>query len=141
MQALGQLRSCSSTSRASAAARPQQRPLRSCAAQRRLQTVAASAQKGPYPLPKAQTDTVAQILAGQAQAEAAQQELMSNGQLAEAAADNPLLMNILQTYSTVQQLYHKALKPYLEQHWQYAGSAAGDYTLDQAGDVFCVDSS
>lgn len=66
-----------------------------------------------------------QILSAQEQAEAAQKALMSAGELGEAAAGNELLRSMLETWSTVQRLYHKALKPFLEQHAEYAGSPAG----------------
>lgn len=76
-----------------------------------------------YVLPEA--DPISQIFAAQAAAEAAQQELMTSGRLAEVAAENELLSNILNTYTTLQRLYHKALRPFLDLHPQYAGSPAG----------------
>jgi hypothetical protein len=67
------------------------------------------------------------VLDAQAAAEAAQQQLLATGPLAEAAAaGNELVSNILSTYSTVQQLYHKAVLPFLERHPQYIDSPAGE---------------
>jgi hypothetical protein len=75
-------------------------------------------------LPK--PDPISQITAAQTAAEAAQQELMTSGRLAEVAAENELLLSILSTYSTVQRLYHKALRPFLDLHPQHASSPAGE---------------
>lgn len=77
-----------------------------------------------YVLPK--PTPISQITAAQAAAEAAQQELMSSGRLAEVAAENELLHSILHTYSTVQRLYHKALRPFLDMHPQLASSPPGE---------------
>jgi hypothetical protein len=74
------------------------------------------------------------VLAAQAAAEAAQQELLATGPLAEAAAaGNELVSSILSTYSTVQRLYHKAVLPFLERHPQYIDSFAGEVFLDSLG--------
>lgn len=62
----------------------------------------------------------------QADAEQAQQQLLSTGLLAEDAAGNQFLREMLQTYGAVQQLYHKALRPLLERHAAYVDSPAGE---------------
>jgi hypothetical protein len=79
-----------------------------------------------FELPKS-ARSLQSVLDAQAAAEAAQQELLVTGPLAEAAAaGNELVSNILSTYSTVQQLYHKAVLPFLERHPQYIDSPAGE---------------
>lgn len=73
------------------------------------------------------------VLNAQAAAEAAQQELLATGPLADAAATgNKLVHNILSTYSTVQRLYHKAVLPVLERHPQYIDSPAGKIYSEQS---------
>jgi hypothetical protein len=67
------------------------------------------------------------LLDAQAAAEAQQRELSTTGPLAEAAAEgNELITSILSTYTTVQQLYHKAVLRFLLQHPKYIGSPAGE---------------
>jgi hypothetical protein len=81
----------------------------------------------PIELPVAQPGQLEQIQASQAAAEAAQQALMSEGQLAEAAASSEVLRSILQLWATVQRAYHRALQPMLERHAEYAGSPTGGW--------------
>lgn len=58
-------------------------------------------------------------------AEAAQQQLMTSGTLAEAVRQNSMLRSIMQTHSTLQRLFHKAVLPVVQQYGQLAGSPAG----------------
>lgn len=113
---------------------------RTCIRRKTAPDIRCSAQQSDevvHVLPK--PEPVSKIFAAQAAAEAAHRELMSSGRLAEAAADNELLMNILETYSTVQRLYHQALQPFLEAHATYAGSAAGKVSPAQlAGSLYRV---
>jgi hypothetical protein len=88
-------------------------------------------------LVKAPQQHTESLFAAQAEAEAAQQKLLTEGHLAKVAADNELLSSILRTYSTVQRLYHKALRPFLQEHTQYAASTAGVCTLVPTGVVIC----
>jgi hypothetical protein len=60
------------------------------------------------------------------QAEAAQQQLMMTGPLAEAAASgNVLIADIMSTHMMLQQLYHQAVKHFLDTYQQLAVSPAG----------------
>jgi hypothetical protein len=83
--------------------------------------------QAPIKLPVAQPGQLEQIQSSQAAAEAAQQALMSEGKLAEAAAGNEVLRSILQSWATVQRAYHRALQPMLERHAEYAGSPTGGW--------------
>lgn len=67
--------------------------------------------------------SVQAIYAAQAEAEAAHRELLSG--LLAAGADNETLKDIHETYSTLQQLYHKAFRAIIQQHQQWAGSPGG----------------
>jgi len=87
-------------------------------------------------LPK--PEPVAKIVSAQAAAEAAHQDLMSSGRLAETAATNELLSSILTTYSTVQRLYHKAVKPLLDLHPQYVSSPAGEGDCETCAEGVCL---
>lgn len=66
-------------------------------------------------------------LTAQAHAEMAQQQLFSTGLIAQAAAVDAFFKDMLETYSTVQQLYHKALRPLLERHSAYVDSPASEF--------------
>lgn len=68
--------------------------------------------------------SVQDINAAQAEAEAAHQELLSG--LLAAGADNETLKDIHEAYSTLQRLYHKAIRAIIQQHQQWAGSPAGE---------------
>lgn len=68
-----------------------------------------------------------QVRTAQAAAEAAQQQLFAaDGHLGPAAQSNETLRSILETYSTVQRLYHKAMAAVVERHEQWADSPAGE---------------
>lgn len=70
--------------------------------------------------------SVQDVLKAQAAAEAAQQALLSEPSVAAAiASGNELISSILTTFHTVQQLYHKAVKPFLQRHPQYIDCPAG----------------
>jgi hypothetical protein len=71
------------------------------------------------------TQPVAAVAEAMGAAEAAQQALLDSGPLAEEAQQNQLLQSILQTYSTLQRLYHKAMLQQLQQHEQLARTPAG----------------
>jgi hypothetical protein len=60
-----------------------------------------------------------------AEAEAAQQALLTSGKLAKQAQDSPTLKGILVTYRDVQRLYHKVMLPYVRRHQQLSGTSAG----------------
>jgi hypothetical protein len=60
-----------------------------------------------------------------AEAEAAQQALLTSGTLAKRAQDSPTLNALLVTYCQVQGLYHKAMLPHVRSHQQLSGTAAG----------------
>lgn len=92
----------------------------------------------PVKLPVAQPGLLQQIQSSQAQAEAAQQALMSDGKLAEAAAGSEVLQSILETWATVQRAYHKALQPLFERHAEYAGSPAGGSRQRDASVLFAA---
>jgi hypothetical protein len=78
-------------------------------------------------LPRTADSALQSVLDAQAAAEAQQRELSTTGPLAEAAAEgNELITSILSTYTTVQQLYHKAVLRFLLQHPKYIGSPAGE---------------
>jgi hypothetical protein len=71
--------------------------------------------------------SVQNVLDAQAAAEAAQRELAASQTLAEVAASgNELLTSILSTYATVQQLYHKAVVPFLHRYPEYIDCPAGE---------------
>lgn len=95
---------------------------------------AADAQAGSndvnvFQLPTAQQESVEGVLQAMQQAEAAQQQLMTSGDLADAvAAGNQVLSEILFTHSMLQQLYHKSIRGYLQQYGQLAVSPAGART-------------
>lgn len=65
------------------------------------------------------------IQQAQAAAEAEQHKLMSAGPLAEEMNRNQLLRSIMQTHSTLQRLYHKAVQNVLQRHPQYICSVVG----------------
>jgi hypothetical protein len=60
-----------------------------------------------------------------AEAEAAQQALLTSGKLAERAQENSYLKGMLVTYLNVQRLYHKAMLPHIQRHQQLSGTPAG----------------
>jgi hypothetical protein len=77
-------------------------------------------------LPKADELSVEMIMQGMQRAEAAQQLLMSEGKLAEAARQgNRAISSILETHSKLQQLYHKALRTLMERYGQLAVTPGG----------------
>jgi len=77
-------------------------------------------------LPTAEQESVQGIYSRMEAAEATQQQLMASGRLADAiAGGNQLLGDLLQAYSTLQKLYHKGYRHYLERYQQLAVSPAG----------------
>jgi hypothetical protein len=78
-----------------------------------------------FTFPVRYRDVIAAVAKAMQEAEAAQQALLSSGPLAEAAQNNQLLRSMLETYSSVQRLYHKAMLQQLQRHEQLAGSPAG----------------
>lgn len=99
-------------------------------------------QQVPVPLPTAEELSVEMILQGMQRAEAAQQQLMSEGKLADAARQgNTAIASLLETHSKLQQLYHKALRALLQQYGQLAVTPAGGWAktvLFSAMWVVCV---
>lgn len=81
---------------------------------------------GVLQLPKTARRSRQSVLDAQTAAEAAQQELLATGPLAEAAAaGNELVADILSAYSSIQYLYHKAIQALLLRHPHYTDSCAG----------------
>jgi hypothetical protein len=79
-----------------------------------------------FQLPKTARRSMQSVLDAQAAAEAAQQELLAKGPLAEtAAAGNELVADILSTYRSIQKLYHQAILGLLLRHPHYTDSCAG----------------
>ena len=77
-------------------------------------------------LPKEADLSVEMIMQAMQRAEAAQQQLMSEGKLAEAARQgNRAISSILETHSKLQQLYHKAWRALMEQYGQLAVTPGG----------------
>lgn len=77
-------------------------------------------------LPTAEQESVQRIYKWMEVAEATQQQLMTSGRLADAIAEgNQLISDLLQAYSTVQKLYHKGYRSFLERYQQLAVSPAG----------------
>jgi hypothetical protein len=89
-------------------------------------------------LPTSEKESVATVLQAMQQAEAAQQQLMTTGPLAEAAAGgNALMADILSTHSMLQQLYHQSVRRYLETYQQLAVSPAGEHVHKLAAPPLC----
>jgi hypothetical protein len=91
-------------------------------------------------LPTAEELSVEAILQGMQQAEAAQQQLMPEGKLADAAQQgNKAISSILVTHSRLQRLYHKAMQGFSQQYGQLAVTPEGAWMLcDNGGwDVWC----
>jgi len=79
-----------------------------------------------WELPSSEQESVQGIYSRMEAAEAAQQQLMASGRLADAVAGgNQLISDLLQAYSTVQKLYHKGFRSFLERHQQLAVAPAG----------------
>jgi hypothetical protein len=79
-----------------------------------------------FTLPTADELSVEAILQGMRRAEAAQQQLMTEGKLADAARQgNKAISSLLATHSKLQQLYHKAMQSLLEQYGQLAVTPKG----------------
>ena len=76
-------------------------------------------------LPTAEQTSVQDIFAAMSAAEAAQQQLLVSGRLAEAAAGSAVMKDVLTSYSTVQKLYHKGYSAFLDRYQQMAVSPAG----------------
>jgi hypothetical protein len=77
-------------------------------------------------LPTVEEAPLQQLLQAMESAEAAQQQLMQSGALAEAASQgNLLLKGMLESYSTAQQLFHKAMRGFLQEFGQLAATPAG----------------
>jgi len=75
-------------------------------------------------------ETVQDVFSAMAAAEAAQAACMATGRLAEEAAKgSKAATELLQAYSTAQQLYHKTYRRFLERHQQLAVTPAGGCTL------------
>jgi hypothetical protein len=80
-----------------------------------------------YVLPISEQESVATVLQAMQQAEAAQQQLMTTGPLAEAAAGgNGVIADTLATHKKMQQLYHQSARLHLETYRQLAISPAGE---------------
>ena len=78
--------------------------------------------------PTAEELPVEMILQGMQREEAAQQQLMTEGKLADAARQgNTAISSILETHSKLQQLYHKALRALLERYGQIAVTPGGEW--------------
>lgn len=84
---------------------------------------------GEISLPTAEELSVEMILQGMRRAEAAQQQLMTEGRLADAARQgNKGIKSLLDTHSKLQQLYHKALGALLERYGQLAVTPGGRWS-------------
>ena len=84
-------------------------------------------QKDAFSIPKGRAVPVQAMFDAQAAAEAAQQEMLTTGPIAEEIArGNELLDSMCRTYATLQRLYHKAMRPFLLQHPEFVDSLAGE---------------
>src|SRR5690348_10291999 len=81
-----------------------------CRAVQEAGSVVADDDGKVFTVPAATDRSAAEAFAAAAAAaEAAQQQLMSNGSLADEMRHNQLLRRVMEAYSTLQRLYHKAL--------------------------------
>jgi len=75
-------------------------------------------------------ETVQDVFHAMAAAEAVQAACMATGRLAEEAGKgSKAATELLQAYSTAQQLYHKTYRRFLERYQQLAVTPAGGRTL------------
>jgi hypothetical protein len=77
-------------------------------------------------IPTAEEISIEDICKGMEAAEKAQQQLLITGRFAEAAKQgNTVVSDLFGAYSTLQQLYHKAIRTLLKQYGQLAVVPAG----------------